>query len=181
VTPRRALDEPDALVRRMWARPLPFRRRREQQTNTSARWQVSQVHLAVDVANAPLESEQLARYVTRSRKQALHHAAQAEIEQLLRSLDGEDRMAPPLLLDWDALYADDAHSAFDGFGLDGLGAVGTAGAGEDEPEPVEDRAATLYRFGSRLSGITFSPGGATGEVVPRWPTLVLGQDGRTRM
>jgi hypothetical protein len=54
LTPRRALDEVDALIRRMWARPIPFRRMREH-VRESAHWQVSQVHLAVDVANAPLE------------------------------------------------------------------------------------------------------------------------------
>jgi hypothetical protein len=158
LTPRHALDALDALVRRMWARPLPFRRK-EQQTDR-ARWQVSQVHLAVDVASAPLEEEQLARYVSRSRRQAIFHAAQQEMEQFLRSVDGEQDATLPLVMDWDALYADEGFSAFDGFGF------GTIGITEDdEPEPVEERSATLHRFGRRLSGVTFSPGGDVSMVL----------------
>src|SRR5262249_25809773 len=58
LTPRRALDEVDALVRRMWLRPIPSGRGRlghrwdagDAGTEGPARWQVSQLHLAVDVA-----------------------------------------------------------------------------------------------------------------------------------
>jgi hypothetical protein len=151
LAPRRALDELDALVRRMWIRPLPFRRK-EQQTDT-ARWQVSQVHLAVDVANVPLEVEQLARYVSRSRSRATFEAAKSEVEKLLHALrvDGNDD-PEPLVLDWDALYEDDAYDAFD--------AVGFEDRDKDtEPEPVEDRKVIVHQFGTRHSGVTFSPGG----------------------
>lgn len=34
--------------------PTPLPARRDQKSNDPARWQVSQIHLAVDVANAPL-------------------------------------------------------------------------------------------------------------------------------
>lgn len=50
------------------------------------RWQVSQVHLAYDVANAPLELEQLSRYVSRSRKQAVFEAARNDLQALYRAL-----------------------------------------------------------------------------------------------
>ncbi len=55
-TPRAALDELNLLIHRLWrsgrARAIG---------TTSGRWQVSQVHLAHDVAHAPLEQEQLER------------------------------------------------------------------------------------------------------------------------
>jgi hypothetical protein len=154
LTPRRALDEVDALVRRMWARPLPFRRAAPKAE--TARWQVSQVHLAVDVANAPLELEQLSRFVSRSRTQAVYEAAQAEVEQLLRVVDGDDASSAPLVMDWDALYGDDAFS---------MGAFGLGADRPEEPEPVEDRASTVYRYGKRISGVTFSPGGDVSMVL----------------
>ena len=74
-------------VRRMWASPIPFRRDRK---SDPARWQVTQVHLAVDVANAPLDAEQVERYVSRSRTQAVYEAAKSEVEQLMRAIHGGD-------------------------------------------------------------------------------------------
>jgi len=57
-TPRAALDELNLLIRRLW------RSGRARAVSTgSGRWQVSQVHLAHDVADATLEQEQLDRYV----------------------------------------------------------------------------------------------------------------------
>jgi hypothetical protein len=159
LTPRRALDELDALIRRLWARPLPFRRK-DGQSEDAARWQVSQLHLAVDVANAPLDLEQASRFVSRSRSQAIYEAAKAEVEQLLCAVDGEDREAEPLLMDWDALYTDEGFDAFDGFD-----AFGLRRERDDEPEPIDDRAVTVYRYGRRLSGMTFSPGGDVSMVL----------------
>ncbi len=157
LTPRRALDELDALVRRMWARPLPFRHR-DRKTEDAARWQVSQIHLAVDVANAPLALEQARRFVSRSRSRAVYEAARSEVERLLRAVDGgEDGGPAPLTMDWDALYADDGFGTFDDFGL--------GHSADDEPEPVEDRAVTVYGFGTRISGMTFSPGGDVSMVL----------------
>src|SRR5262249_4634257 len=121
-----------------------------------ARWQVSQLHLAVDVAHAPLELEQVDRYVSRSRSQAIYHAAKVEVEHLLQAIErGEgDEILGPFTMDWDVLYAGDDSEAFDTFG------VTLAGSEKDlEPEPVADRAATVYRLGRWLSGMTFSPGG----------------------
>src|SRR5262249_57467015 len=84
LTPRRALEDLDALVRRMWVQPLPFRRGRlgrsgDASTKDPAYWQVSQLHLAGDVAHAPLELEQVERYVSRSRPYAIHHPAQPAV------------------------------------------------------------------------------------------------------
>jgi hypothetical protein len=138
LTPRRALDEVDALIRRMWARPIPFRRDRKQDT---AHWQVSQVHLAVDVANAPLEAEQASRYVSRSRTQAIYEAAKSEVEKLLQAIHGPEADDPDsLVLDWDSLYEDDGFDAFDPF--DDL----VPECDRDvEPTPVEHRAVTTFR------------------------------------
>jgi hypothetical protein len=53
LTPQRALDELDALIRRMWRGSL--RHPRKQQ----GKWQVSQVHLAHDIANTSIALERL--------------------------------------------------------------------------------------------------------------------------
>jgi hypothetical protein len=48
---------------------------------------VCQVHLAHDVAHAPLVREQFTRYVSRSRKQSVFEAARADLAVLYRGLD----------------------------------------------------------------------------------------------
>src|SRR5262249_53960619 len=68
LTPRRALDELDALVRHMWRGNL--RHPRKQQ----GMWQMSQVHLAHDIANTTIALEQLDRYVSCSRRQSVFEA-----------------------------------------------------------------------------------------------------------
>ena len=114
LTPRRALDEVDALIRRMWSRPIPFRRK--DGTSEDVRWQVSQVHLAVDVANAPLALEQASRYVSRSRFRAVYEAAKTEVEQLMRAIHGGDAEdVESRALDWDALYEDETFGDVDPF------------------------------------------------------------------
>jgi hypothetical protein len=112
------------------------------------------------VANAPLDLEQADRFVSRSRSQAVYQAAKAEVEQLMKTIDGDEEEGPAsLLMDWDTLYLDDGYDAFDAFGL-------SAGAStEVEPELVEDRAVTIHRFGKRVSGMTFSPGGDVSMVL----------------
>ena len=68
-----------------------------------------QIHLAVDVANAPLDMEQADRFVSRSRSQVVYQAAKSELEQLMRTLRGnEDDELDVLTMDWDSLYEDDA-------------------------------------------------------------------------
>src|SRR5262249_55966533 len=81
--PPAALDELHALVRRLWGRER-------------GRWQVSYAHLAHDVANAPLEREQLDRYVSRSRRQAVYDASKAELERLLREARPKHAAGAPL-------------------------------------------------------------------------------------
>jgi hypothetical protein len=152
LTDLRALNELDAVIRRMWGK-------------TEGRWQVSQAHLAVDLAHAPLQAEQLERFVSRSRRQAIYEAARADVERLTYDLYGEgeaDVLA--LTVDWDAQYADasDALVGWDPFGLDGDAGMGQV---SDEPEPVEDRAIVQFRAHRRLSGVTFSPGGAISLVL----------------
>jgi hypothetical protein len=145
LTARRALDELDTVVKRMWGK-------------TTGTWQVSQVHLAVDVAHAPIEAEQLTRYVSRSRRQAIYEAARRDVERLTRDLygDGEADEEGLFTVDWDAQYADQSDALM---GWDA--AVGCEGERhEDEPELIEDRAVTVYRVHRQFSGVTWSPGGA---------------------
>src|SRR5262245_36085649 len=93
LTPRRALDELDALVRRMWRGSL--RHPRKQQ----GKWQVSQVHLAHDITNTSITLEQLDRYVPRSRRQSVFEAAQAELHTLYAVVDGWCSKDEPDLVD----------------------------------------------------------------------------------
>jgi hypothetical protein len=172
LTPRRTLDELDALVRRMWARPLRFDRDRKQHEDEKPRWQVSQVHLAHDVANAPLDREQLDRYVSRSRHQAIYEAAQEDLVRLMYDLEREDSSAReltdlhlPPVIDWDRHYADGGAPSW----WDADGCLAASGDGRNEVDAelssAEERASTVYTWGRRLSGVTFSPGGAISFVL----------------
>ncbi len=148
-TAKGALDELTLLMKRLWR-------------GQRGRWQVSQVHLCHDVANVPLEPEMLSRVVSRSRTKATYEAAQADLERARRQAygngdDGDDDLDLPPVLDWDALYADD--DPFSSFSLSGLSAFDDDPAAHEE-SPIEERASTSYQWGNRLSGITFSPGGA---------------------
>jgi hypothetical protein len=181
-TPRAALDELHALIRRLWGKQ-------------QGRWQVSYAHLAHDVANAPLEREQLDRYVSRSRRRAVYDAAQADMQRLLREArprdaagaapegldawewdvpDGEWDGSPleEVFYDWEAEYAEDADLlSMDAFNEEGEGwdrtpwAVKQARAELDGE--TKERAITAYHWGLRLSGVTFSPGGAVSFVMYR--------------
>ncbi|HEV8193204.1 MAG TPA: hypothetical protein VGP82_17210, partial [Ktedonobacterales bacterium] len=159
-TPRAALDELNLLIRRLW---------RSGHTRAisaaSGRWQVSQVHLAHDVAHAPLEQEQFERYVSRSRKQSVFEAARTDLAALYRGLDeahpvdafSDAGLAGLYGLDWDALYGGVDEDLFDV--LDPLGGEDDRSPPDAEPVPAEDRAVMLHRFGRRVSGVTWSPGG----------------------
>ncbi len=180
-TPRAALDELHALVRRLWGKQR-------------GRWQVSYAHLAHDVANAPLEREHLDCYVSRSRRQAVYDAAQAELQRLLREarphdaagaeldlLDWDGRPLEDLFYDWNAEYGEDEELlTADAFAEEGYAwerwnrsdrwgrppkALEQARA-ELEGE-VKERAITSYTWGKRLSGVSFSPGGAVSFVMYR--------------
>src|SRR5262245_12317673 len=157
LTPGRALDELDALVRRMWRGSL--RHPRKQQ----GKWQVSQVHLAHDIANTTIALEQLDRYISRSRRQTVFEAAQADLHSLYVAVDSrrhEDKLdlVDPLLdLAWDDAFAPEDEEFLDPF-LDGDGSLGRGEIAE--PTAAEERSAQAYRWGKRLSGVTWSPDGA---------------------
>ncbi len=174
-TPRAALDELHALIRRLWG-------------TDAGRWQVSYAHLAHDVANAPLEREQLDRYVSRSRRRAIYDAAQAELRRMLREMRpaygarenaGDDADADLLLelgYDWEGEFADEEELLFDDpFAEEGYaweqtprGSRATqARAREVLEEESEQRACHAYVWGTRLSGVAFSPGGAVSFVMYR--------------
>jgi hypothetical protein len=140
LTPRRAYEEVDHLINHLWG----------MQRGT---WQVSQAHLAHDVANVTLDVEQLSRYISRSRTDALYEKAKKEIEAL--SPDQADMGA--FGVDWNAIYG----TSYDPF-FDPLAAIGIPM--QDEDEPAEERAVSLYRWGRRLSGVTWSPGAAVSFV-----------------
>jgi hypothetical protein len=157
LSPRRALDELDALVRRMWGK-------------AKGHWQVSQVHLAHDLANAPIHEEWRDRFVSRSRSRAVFAAAQSEIAALLRVVQGhgaedDDEELLAFGIDWDEPFAmDDAL-----YGLDPFAPPHEEDQEETDPleEEVTDRAVTVHGWGRRLSGMTFSPGGAISVVLYR--------------
>jgi hypothetical protein len=161
----------------------------------AGRWQVSYAHLAHDVANAPLETEQLDRYVSRSRRRALFDAAQAEADRLRGEwrvkwpdrgcehdsdgrMGGLDRLEG---LDWDALPTYDWEAEFSGDEDDLLLADPFAEEGYEWDytppsvreadaaleEPVEKRALAIHRWGQRLSGVAFSQGGPVSFVMYR--------------
>jgi hypothetical protein len=178
LTERGAVDELHALLRRLWGKQR-------------GRLQVSYAHLAHDVANAPLEREQLDRYVSRSRRQAVYDAAQAELARLLRearprdaagsALDGwewdvadEEWDGLPLeevFYDWEVEDGENGElpsiDAFD----DGNGWDRTPWAVQHAKAELDgeakERAITAYHWGQRLSGVTFSPGGAVSFVMYR--------------
>jgi hypothetical protein len=159
LTPRRALDELDGLVRRMWRGSL--RHPRKQQ----GKWQVSQVHLAHDIANTTIALEQLDRYVSRSRRQSVFEAAQADLRSLYAVVDGrryDEQMEDEVsLLDltWEDAFLLDDDELLDPF-LDEEGDLTLRHRAESEPAPAEERSAQVHRWGKRLSGVTWSPGGA---------------------
>jgi hypothetical protein len=165
LSPRQALDQLDRLVRRLW-RLGSFPRltaRQSSRGDAGGHWQVSQAHLAHDVANAPLLLDDLSRYVSRSRSQAIYEPSRQHVDDLLHDLTREEGgfdVGLPLTMDWDALYADGMGGAV---GTDlGWRETGDAESrGQDAlEEDVDDRAITAHTWGKRLSGITWSPGGA---------------------
>jgi hypothetical protein len=159
LTPRRALDELDALIRRMWRGSL--RHPRKQQ----GKWQVSQVHLAHDIANTSIAMEQLDRYVSRSRRQSLFQAAQADLHSLYTVVNGqrsEDELEvldPLLDVAWEGVFSSDQDELLDPF-LDAEDDTAPDRREMSETIPAEERSAQVYRWGKRLSGVTWSPGGA---------------------
>jgi hypothetical protein len=105
------------------------------------------------VANAPIVDDWRDRFVSRSRSRNTFTASSAELEALVRTLDGTDEVEDllPFCIDWDAQFAlDDAPEGEDPFA-----------------EQADDRAVILHGWGRRLSGMTWSPGGAISLVLYR--------------
>jgi hypothetical protein len=159
LTARRSLDELDALVRRMWRGSL--RHPRKQQ----GKWQVSQAHLAHDIANTTIALEQLDRYVSRSRRQSVYEAAQADLRTLYVVLDGRcgsnetDPVDPLLDLAWEDAFAPEEDEVLDPF-LEEEDDTLRGRREASEPTAAEARSAQVHRWGKRISGVTWSPGGA---------------------
>jgi hypothetical protein len=159
LTPRRALDELDALVRRMWRGSLRHPRKQH------GKWQVSQVHLAHDIANTTIALEQLDRYVSRSRRQSVFEAAQEDLHSLYAVVDGRrneneiDLVDPLLDLAWEDAFALGEDEPLDPF-LNDESDPALGGEASADPIAAEERSAQVYRWGKRLSGVTWSPGGA---------------------
>jgi hypothetical protein len=129
------------------------------------KWQVSQVHLAHDIANTSIALEQLDRYVSRSRRQSVFEAAQADLHSLYafvdgrRNEDGVDLVDPLLDLTWDDTFVPDEDELLDPF-LDDEGQSALGSGTSAHLVAAEDRSAQVYRWGKRLSGVTWSPGSA---------------------
>jgi hypothetical protein len=175
LTPRRALDELDELMRRMWAKS----------GKEAGHWQVSQVHLAHDVANVPILEDWRDRFVSRSRSQVDYEASRAKLNELRRLLRGGDDGDHDEFgddefsnddtetlgwgggVDWDAEYGLDDAEATEGW--DAFDVVGQRGDEDDDPFEAEaaDRAVMRYRQGKRLSGLTWSAGGPISVVLYR--------------
>jgi hypothetical protein len=174
-------------MRRMWAKG----------GKGAGHWQVSQVHLAHDVANAPILEDWRDRFVSRSRSRAQYEASREQLDAMRRVLRGEQLDAMRRVLrgerDGDDSSSDDGYNdGYDDseealawgvdwdteFGLDDADAsddwnpfdpLGRSEDDEDDPfaEEVETRAVTRYTTGRRLSGFTWSPGGAISVVLYR--------------
>ncbi len=173
-TPRAALDELHALIGRLWGKDV-------------GRWQVSYAHLAHDVANAPIEREQLDRYISRSRRRAIYDAAQAEMRRMLRETrlaysvcedaEEDEDLILELGYDWEEEFAGEEENLLllaDPFAEEGDAweqaprrRVSGAQARDALEEKAEQRACHAYVWGKRLSGVAFSPGGAVSFVMYR--------------
>jgi hypothetical protein len=155
LTPLEALNQLDRFIKGMWGQ-------------TRGQWQNSQVHLCHDVMHASIELEQLDRYVSRSRTQAVFDAAHTEIEQIVGH--GADTQPG---LDWNEVYGGD-----EGFFGDPLFALGEEM--DLVAEPVEERQVSLYRWGRRLSGVAWSQGGDI-SLVQYLKTLEMQRTGKRHM
>jgi hypothetical protein len=159
LTPRRALDELDAMVRRMWWGSLRHPRKKQ------GKWQVSQVHLAHNIAITNVALEQLDRYASRSRHQSVFEPAQAELHSLYAVVDGHhnadgvDLVDPLLDLAWENAFTPEEDEVLDPF-LDGADNPAFGEGASADMVAVGERSTQVYRWGTRLSGVTWSPGGA---------------------
>jgi hypothetical protein len=82
------------------------------------------------------------------------------MEQLLHVVEGNEDAPPPLVMDWGTRCMPTTVSVPLTASSRGLGKHARG-----EPVPVEERATTVHRFGRRISGMTFSPGGDVSMVI----------------
>jgi hypothetical protein len=129
LTPLEAYKQADHLIKTLWG-------------NGKGEWQVSQAHLCHDVMNAPITLEQLDRYVSRSRTGALYEDRRRLLEAA--GFDEDDLLSMGLT---DADLYDMGDDAF---------AWGMEEDPDLEPDAVESREVTAYRWGRRLSGVAWS-------------------------
>jgi len=172
----------------------------ERGTFAGVRWQVSQIHLCVDVARFVPAPGDLDRLVTRSLKRALHAPSLGDLEAAWASDEpgwGEDDLAGldvALLADpaWGDPGAAGMPAEWVGVPLDWLdggdgpwrgadtwgqdsgwdaedggegGAWADAGAPSEADEaPADEAGVSVHQWGRRVSGFSFSPGGALSAV-----------------
>lgn len=150
---RSALDALRADLAAMWEEA-------EHRSFELVRWQLSQMHLCVDVARLAPQAEDVDRLVSRSLKRALHVPSAEAVEN---AWVGDER--------WDEFRDDGAPDDWGGVPLD-MFELPTAdddqdddqsGSNEepqdDSEEPADELGVAVYGWGRRVSGFSFSPGG----------------------
>jgi hypothetical protein len=160
--PHQALDGVRSDLQRLWAGAGG------RASYRALRWQLSQIHLAADVARFSPEPADLARVLTRSLKKAIHFPAADEVEAAFTEagsgpfgeVDLDDLliinepwqagMIPP---EWEAVPLE-AFEATDGSAEDSAGEEGD----EEALAPADEQGAAVYLWGQRASGFAFSPG-----------------------
>lgn len=146
--PQVALDGVRQLIREMWSDAQAF---------YALTFRLSQLHLAVDMANFAPSPADLDRVLTHSKVKAVHVPSVDD--------EGADFPAVGSLDD----YLDDVPDEWDGlpldFFLDHDEIADLDDADDDEEEEdlgdeqhADDEGATVYLYGKRASGFTFSPG-----------------------
>jgi len=133
----------------MWRGSL--RHPRKQQ----GKWQVSQVRLAHDIANTTIALEPLDRYVSRSRRQSVFEAAQADLQRRYavvdgqRSADGPDLIDPLLDLGWEDAFLPEEDEVLDP-SLDENDDASLDTRNTAEPISAEERAIAFVQYDKTL-------------------------------
>ena len=157
---REALDGVRRDLRLLWGSVAPG-------SFKSVRWQLSQIHLCVDVAHFTPAADVLDRLLTRSLKTTLHLPSADSIEAtLLDGLDDSDVLLDTSLwlaaqpLEW-ASITDDLIAGRDVFHETDVADSAPAPENNDEGEWAwaDEQGTAIHRYGHRVSGFAFSPGG----------------------
>ena len=151
---RGALDGMKSALRRMWGDPKDVK---------TLAYQVSEIHLCVDVAHFAPKPDDLNRLVTRARVVQVHVPSDDEEAGVTSAWDGdEDGLdawdEPDVPDDWADVPVDDALDAFD--------EDDDAEDEDEETDPpegeqlAEHEGASIHLWGQRASGMTFAQKGA---------------------